>query len=194
MAEIKVGEMRTVLPPIGKDSIIAQGHQIPMTGKKIMIDKQLLVLHAAGMIRIATDIINPKAFDHMSPPKDIAPKSPIPPEVLAAFKEVQKPRNPILTDSPANIRRPLFPDQSLPQVNSTPEVVAAMSVPVSEDAVEAPNSSASSFSTQREIMETRDYDGLRKFLEAKTGNRYDSRKSLEQLKTIAIRTLELEGI
>ena len=59
---IKIGELRTVLPPLGTNSIMAQNHAIPATGVPLIITKELLVLYQASIIRIVGDPIDPQIF------------------------------------------------------------------------------------------------------------------------------------
>jgi hypothetical protein len=76
-ANFKLGEVHTILPPVGHGTINCQGIDLPPEGKKLQITKELVALIQAGFIRIAVDITNPDADKHGSP----APDSSVGPEV-----------------------------------------------------------------------------------------------------------------
>lgn len=87
---IKIGELRTVLPPLGTNSIMAQNHAIPATGVPLIITKELLVLYQASIIRIVGDPIDPQIFDPSPLPLPATPPSSPPP---APDKPDTPPRN-----------------------------------------------------------------------------------------------------
>lgn len=67
-AKFQLGELHTILPPIGTEIINCQGVDIGPEGKKLQITKELVALIQAGFVRIAHDIVNPDAHKHSAPP------------------------------------------------------------------------------------------------------------------------------
>ena len=59
--KFQLGEIHTILPPIGHDSINCQGIDIPPEGKRLQITKEIVALIQAGFVRIAHDMTNPDA-------------------------------------------------------------------------------------------------------------------------------------
>ena len=167
-----LGKMMTVLPPKGKDTISAQGHNIPLTGLKLQITKEILVLYRAGFIRIAEDIINPKA--QIQSPSEIPGK-------IASETE---------GGSDAFGVSPSDPPKPLPQVD-VPEEALAIADEVSSHDSEGKGSKPdfepkpSVFSTRKEIEETLDWEGLRDYVADKIGYVYQ-KKSLEALRSMAL--------
>jgi hypothetical protein len=60
-ANFRLGEVHTILPPVGHSSINCQGHIIPPEGKKLQITNELVPLIQAGFVRIASDTVGPDA-------------------------------------------------------------------------------------------------------------------------------------
>ena len=65
--KFQLGEIRTILPPVGTEIINCQGMDIGPEGKKLQITKELVALIQAGFIRIAVDMVNPEAHKHSAP-------------------------------------------------------------------------------------------------------------------------------
>jgi hypothetical protein len=66
--KFNLGEMHTILPPVGKTTINCQGIEIPAEGKRLQVTKELVALIQAGFIRIAHDIDNTGSVDQSSVP------------------------------------------------------------------------------------------------------------------------------
>lgn len=162
----------TVFPPKGKDNISAQGHSISITGKKLQITKELIVLHKAGFIRIAEDIVNPRS-------EELSTKSPSDPSG-AITSEAE---GGSVTTSPPD------PPEPLPQIVDVPEGASdAHSDVVSSLTLEGEGSQApkpSTFTTRKEIEETLDWEALRDYIASKIGYFYQ-KKSLEALRSMAL--------
>jgi len=62
--KFNLGEVHTILPPVGTEIINCQGIDVGPEGKKFQITKELVALIQAGFIRIANDIVNPDAHKH----------------------------------------------------------------------------------------------------------------------------------
>jgi hypothetical protein len=85
-AKFNLGEVHTILPPVGCDVINCQGFEIRAGGKKLQITKELVALIQAGFVRIAVDLVGPDADKHSAP---IPTPSP-PPPIVTPDPEVSK--------------------------------------------------------------------------------------------------------
>jgi hypothetical protein len=172
-----LGKMLTVFPPKGKDTISAQGHNIPSLGLKLQITKELIVLHRAGFIRIAEEIINPKAQTPSDSPGESTSETGGGSDVLRV--------------SPSD------PPKPLPQVLDIPEEASAHADVVSSHNLEGEGSQPdfapkpSTFSSRKEIEETNDWEALRDYVAEKIGYVYQ-KKSLESLRSMALEQFDVK--
>lgn len=159
----------TILPPKGKDSICAQGYNVPKIGLRVQVTKELIVLHRAGFIVIAEDIVNPKAQTPSDSPGESTSE----------------------TGGGSSSSRAPDPPKPLPQVLDIPEEASAdadvVSSPDSEGEGSQPEFAPkpSAFSSRKEIEETVDWEALRDYVAEKIGYVYQ-KKSLESLRSMAL--------
>jgi hypothetical protein len=160
--KFQLGGVYTILPPLGKNIVNAQGVDIPIQGKRLQVTKELAVLIQSGFVRIAHDIDN--TGEH-------------PVSVSASLSEEIPP----IPEGGGDSGKPvdLVPESPVESI----EVSVVVSSHLTQEA-EVVRSSSSSFSSKEEIRVCQDHERLRTLVYERTGLP-NTKTPIDNLRSIA---------